>query len=167
MLRYQSNRRYPAKEPCKSAKEPYICGKVPCISKANLYYPSNLRTPCTHRVSNQWLYFVHHFWCMCVSTMCTYFFFCEYIMSHMWIHYVTHMSESCRTCGCVVSLVWISVSHMWLHHVTHVNESCRTHEWVMSHTWTSHTAHVVESCGSHMWIHHVTHMKRHAAHVDE
>ena len=28
-------------------------------------------------------------------------------MSHMWMSHVTHMNESCHTCECVVSQIWV------------------------------------------------------------
>jgi len=81
---------------------------------------------------------------------------CGCVMSRMWMSHVTRVNESCRTCEWVMSRVWMS-------HVAHVNESCHACEWVMSRVWLSHVAHVNESCHacewvmSHMWMSHITH----------
>jgi len=53
-------------------------------------------------------------------------------MSH-----VTHMNESCHT------------QNESCHTYEVVNESFRTCGWVMSHMWVSHVTHVGESCHTH------------------
>jgi len=117
----------------------------------------------------------------------------DWVMPHTWrshahtsesrivVSHVTHMSESCRTRGGVISRVSVSdVTHMsgschtheWvmlrtrmshvtrmsLHirmsHVTHANESCHAYKWDMSHTW-SLKSRATASVRSFIWVGHV------------
>jgi len=61
------------------------------------------------------------------------------------MRHVTHMNESCRTCECVMS-------HIWMSHVAHVNASWRRYECVMLHTWMSHVTHMNESRPTYGWV---------------
>jgi len=100
--------------------------------------------------------------------------------------HVTDRNESCRTCECVMSRIWMK--HCTLHlqrkvpvcwHLAQVKED--EDKWVVAHIWMSHGTHMIwmshvshmnESCltyewvMSHIWIHHVSHMDE-SCHTDE
>jgi len=84
---------------------------------------------------------------------------CECVKSHVWMNHVTlptrHTQEIPRQ-GCNL--------HSTTSHVTHMNEFRDRYDGVMSHIWMSPATGTMESCRtyewimSHIWMSHVTHM---------
>jgi len=81
---------------------------------------------------------------------------CSFVWHDSFI--VTHVNESCHTCKCVMS-------HMWMSHVTHVNVSCHVMSHMTSFTHVNVSCHTCEWVMSHMWMRHVTQADHTHTHV--